>query len=169
MSMQKFKNKYGVISITKDNVLGILDMKYDLIERIGDYFQVKNTGETYQLYDNSGEKVTEQFGNKIVNYVDGYVKTKAEGENYSIYSFNKDKSKENLHYLDLKKDFFVTIDSIGNLKIYEYNNFDTVVGEFTLEAEGILYTYVTTIKSSSGYSVEVIDQHGEKSTIPLGE
>ncbi len=163
------KNKYGVISITKDNVLGILDMKYDLIERIGDYFQVKNTGETYQLYDNSGEKVTEQFGNKIVNYVDGYVKTKAEGENYSIYSFNKDKSKENLHYLDLKKDFFVTIDSIGNLKIYEYNNFDTVVGEFTLEAEGILYTYVTTIKSSSGYSVEVIDQHGEKSTIPLGE
>lgn len=163
------KNKFGVINITKDNVSGLLDMKYDSIERIGDYFQVENAGGTYQLYDKTGEKVTEAVGNKIVNYTNGYIKTK-EGEKYSIYSFDvESNSKKNLNYVDLKNNFFVTIDANKNLKIYEYSDFETVVGEFALEAEGISYTYINTIKGSSGYSIEVADQNSEKITIPLGE
>ncbi|MBO5095951.1 MAG: hypothetical protein J6B98_03675 [Bacilli bacterium] len=163
------KNKFGVINITKDNVSGLLDMKYDSIERIGDYFQVENAGGTYQLYDKTGEKVTEAVGNKIVNYTNGYIKTK-EGEKYSIYSFDvESNSKKNLNYVDLKNNFFVTIDANKNLKIYEYSDFETVVGEFALEAEGVSYTYINTIKGSNGYSIEVADQNGEKITIPLGE
>ena len=53
--------------------------------------------------------------------------------------------------------------------VYEYSDFETVVGEFALEAEGISYTYISAIKGSSGYSIEIADQNGEKVTIPLGE
>lgn len=163
------KNKFGVISITKDAVSGLIDIKYDSIERIGDYFQVENAGGTYQLFDQTGEKVTEPVGNKIVNYIEGYIKTK-EGEKYSIYSFDiESNSKKNLDYIDLKKDFFVTIDVDKNLKIYDYSDFETPVGGLALEADGSFYTYISAIKSSSGYSVEVTDQNGERVTIPLGE
>ena len=143
-------------------------MKYDSIERIGDYFEVQNNGGTYQLYDQSGEKVTQPVGNKIVSYVDGYIKTK-EGEKHSIYSFDiESDSKKGLDYVDLKNNFFVIIDDNKTLKIYEYSNFENAVGEFILQTAETTYKYINAIKSSSGYSVEVIDQNGEKTTIPLG-
>lgn len=158
------KNKFGVISITNNEVTSVLSMDYDSLERIGEYFEVENAGGTYQLYNYNGEAITEPVGNKIINYVNGYIKT-TEGDNYSIYSFDLKQSKKDLNYLELKSKFFVTIDEAKKISIYNYSDFSTpIVDSYPLETEEYKYTYQYT---SEDYGVVVIDEKGEKVTLSL--
>ena len=158
------KNKFGVISITKDNASSVLAMEYDSLERIGEYFLVESAGGTYQLFDQIGEKVTEPVGNKIINYVDGYIKTK-EGEKYSVYSFDLKKSKKNLDYVELKDNFFVVIDNSKNISVYNYSDFENAyISSYPLETEEYKYTYIST---NPDYGIVVTDQNGERLTLSL--
>lgn len=158
------KNKYGVISLTKDSVSSILAMEYDSLERIGEYFLVENAGGTYQLYDQMGEKVTEPVGNKIIDYVDGYIKTK-KGDKYSVYSFDLKESKKDLDYVELKDKFFVVIDASKNISIYNYSDFaNAYISSYPLETEEYKYTYIST---NDDYGIIVTDQNGEKITLSL--
>lgn len=159
------KNKFGVISITKDNVSSILPMDYESLERIGDYFLVESA-ETYQLYNENGEALTEKIGSKIINYVDGYVKTKkvsGDIEKYSVYSFDSKQSVNDLDYVELQKNFFVTIDSEKKLSVYNYSDFENAcIASYPLETEEYKYSYV---RITNDYDIVVTDESGLQQTI----
>lgn len=157
------KNKYGVISIAEDKVSSLLTMEYNSLERVGNHFLVENAGGTYQLFDQFGQKLTEPAGSKIINYVDGYIKTH-ENDKYSIYSFDLKKEKEDLDYAELKDEFFVVIND-SKISIYNYSDFETpIVDAYPLETEEYKYTYITT---NNDYGVVVSDSNGDKITLSL--
>ena len=161
------KDKFGLISITNEGVTSILSMDYDKIERIGEYFLVEKAG-TYQLYNDAGEAITEKVGSKIVNYVDGYIKTENLVESvkkYSVYSFDQEKEITNLDYVELQDNFFVTIDSAKKLSVYNYDDFNNAkISSYPLETEEYKYNYV---KVTSDYQIVVTDETGSQQTISI--
>lgn len=158
------KNKYGVISINNDSVNSVIAMEYDRIERLKDYYMVESSGATYQLFNENGEEITKPVGNKIVNFVDGYIKTKNNNK-FSIYSFDLKSEKKDLDYLELKDKFFVTITNDKKVSVYNYLEFDNpIIDSYPLETEEYKYNY---LEVSDNYEIIVTDELGERLTLSV--
>lgn len=158
------KRAYGVITITKDSVSQLLSAKYDYIERISSYFEVKNPGDTYQLFDESGEELTNEVSSKIVNFTNNYIKTK-NNNLYSIYSFNREQYIENKEYIELKNGYFVVIEN-NIVNIFEYSNFKEAYGTYKLENLEGKYTYVS---SNNKDSIKVRNESGLEITVDVNK
>ena len=73
------------------------------------------------------------------------------------------KKLEDLDYVELQKNFFVTIDSENKLSAYNYSDFENAcIASYPLETEEYKYTYV---RVTDDYDIVVIDEAGLQQTI----
>ena len=115
--------KYGLIRIS-DHVSGTIAFSYTSIEKLGDYYEVGTSSNTYQLFSNVGEKITDAYGYRIVDYVGTYLKV-IDGSKYYVYDFSGNKLREEdgaYNYVDLQNNYYVVIDSKNMLNIHKYND-----------------------------------------------
>lgn len=111
-------NKYGVIKIETE-VKSVIPFNYKSINKLKDYYVTETSGNIYQLIDNNGNKVSEEFGSKIVDYNGEFLKT----EDNKVYDFKRTEinTEENL-YVELKDDYYVIINKDKKLDIRKYND-----------------------------------------------
>ena len=111
-------NKYGVIKV-EDDVKSVIPFNYKNISKLKDYFMAETSGNTYLLINNTGNKESEEFGSKIVDYSGKYLKT----EDNKVYGFDRTEiSKEEFLYIELKDDYYVVINKDKKLDIKKYND-----------------------------------------------
>ena len=121
MAQVKSDGDYGLIRIS-DNVSGTIGFDYDSIEKIGDYYEVKSSSGTYQLFSNVGLEVTKPYGYRIVDYVGTYLKV-VDDDEYHVYDFEgQELRKEAYRYVDLQNNYYVVIDSSNKLNIHKYTD-----------------------------------------------
>ncbi|MDE5539329.1 MAG: hypothetical protein K2J20_02460, partial [Bacilli bacterium] len=117
-------NKYGLIKINNDSVTSVIKFDYDSIEKLKEYYMVKESGGTYLLLDKMGEEQSGHFGYKIVNYLGAYFKVLNPSDNkYGVLDNEGNKVSE-LSYLDitLKDSYFVAVNTNKALEIYKYDD-----------------------------------------------
>ena len=129
MAQNKSNGDYGLIRIS-DNVSGTIAFDYSSIEKLGDYYQVGTSTNTYQLFSNVGTEITKAYGYPIVDYVSTYVKV-LDDDVYYVYDFQGTQLRKDdggYRYVDLQNTYYIVIDSSNNLNIHKYND-----PEFTLD------------------------------------
>ncbi|MBQ4584353.1 MAG: hypothetical protein IJA94_05655 [Bacilli bacterium] len=115
------KNKYGMITITKDNVTAFLEFSNNKIERLGDYYLVNRSSGTYALLDNTKNFITKDYSYKIVNYYKNYVKV-IDNNKYRLFGFDgKEITNESYDYIELFADNYVAIKD-NKLLVSTYDN-----------------------------------------------
>mgnify|MGYP000000710741 FL=1 len=115
--------KYGLIRIG-DHVSGTIAFSYTSIEKLGDYYEVGTSSNTYQLFSNVGGEITDAYGYRIVDYVGTYLKV-IDGSKYYVYDFLGNKLREEdgaYNYVDLQNNYYVVIDSKNMLNIHKYSD-----------------------------------------------
>ncbi len=113
--------KYGLIRIGND-VKGAIPFEYESLERMKEYYMAHEVSGTYVLLDNAGQKVTDRYGYKIMDYEGNYLKVK-DGDLCYIYDFLGSKiTDEGYKDIILYKDYYVIIKDGNKLNIGEYNN-----------------------------------------------
>lgn len=111
-------NKFGVIRI-EEEVRSVIPFDYKNISKLKDYYLGETSSSTYLLLNSTGNKVTEEFGSKIVDYNGNYLKT----EDNKVYDFKRTElSKEDFLYVELKDDYYVVINKDKKLDIKKYND-----------------------------------------------
>ena len=130
MAQAKTDGDYGLIRIS-DNVAGTIGFDYDLIEKIGEYYQVGTSSGTYQLYNNVGQSVSAAYGYRILDYTSSYVKVEQNNQ-YYVYDFEGNRLREEdgaYRYVDLQDNYYVVVDSNNKLNIHKYSDPEFALSE----------------------------------------
>ena len=151
MAKNKSNGDYGLIRIG-DNVSGTIAFDYASIEKMGNYYQVGTSTNTYQLFSNVGTEITKAYGYPIVDYISTYVKV-LDDDVYYVYDFQGNQLRKEdggYRYVDLQNTYYVVVDSSKYLNIHKYG--DT---EFTLDTTVPIgdvsdYASAYTVKEANG-------------------
>lgn len=114
------KGKYGMISITKDDVTSFLEFSNNKIEKIGDYYLVNKASGTYALLDSTKNFITKEYSYKIEKYFKNYVKV-VDNNKYRLFNFEGDEITNDAYdYIAMYNDNYATIKD-NKLTVYNYN------------------------------------------------
>ncbi len=147
-------NKYGMIKIG-DSVTSAIPFNYDELEKMGEYYMVKESSGTYQLLDEAGQKVTDKYGYKITDYHGNYLKVMDNDHKCYIYDFEGNRI-DDTGYKDiiLYDDYYVLITQDNKLNIGEYKN-----SSFSLSYDIDISEYYENdyeiTRNSNGYTIKI--------------
>ncbi len=147
-------NKYGMIRIGTD-VASAIPFNYAHIERLKEYYVVKESSGTYALMDNAGQILTDKYGYRIVDYVDNYLKVRDNDKKCYIYNFEGDRI-DDTGYLDifLYEDYYVVITQNYELNIGEYEDSSFSL-RYDIELSEDYKDDFTVTKNSNGYTIKI--------------
>ena len=115
-------NQFGVIKIINNEIMSHIKFDYEYIEKIGEFYSVKNDkGYLLLKIDNAEPLFNKPVKGKITNYNENYL-TGVEENLYYVY--NKDSQKINntgANYIALYEYFFGAVDKENKLGLYLYN------------------------------------------------
>ncbi len=147
-------NKYGMIRIG-DKVESAIPFNYDELEKMGDYYMVKESSGTYMLLDNAGQKMTDKYGYKITDYRGNYLKVTDNDDKCYIYDFEGNRI-DDTGYKDiiLYDEYYVLITQDNKLNIGEYGSYSFSLSYDIDISEYYENDYQIT-RNSSGYTIKI--------------
>ena len=156
MARVKSDGDYGLLRVS-DNVSGTIAFDYDSIEKLKDYYVVKTSSGTYQLYSNVGVEITEAYGYPICNYIGTYLLVGKDDE-YYVYNFDGKRLRESdgaYKYVLLQDDYYVIIDSSNHLNIHKYKDeLYTLAATITVDSTNYKTDFTVT-KNQGGFIVTI--------------
>ena len=109
MALSAKKNKYGMISITKEGVYSLLDFSNAKIEKLKDYYLINRSSGTYALMDSNKNFITKEYSYKIVDYYKNFVKT-IDNTKFRLFDFlGNEITNESYDYIALYENNYVAI------------------------------------------------------------
>ena len=119
--VQTKKNKYGMITITKDDVNVTHKFEYGKLEFLGDYVLGLDSSNNWRIL--FGNTETMGYDSKIRGYnpTKKFFKVMKDSK-YYVYNESATKvSEDSYAYVELYSDFYAALDSERNLSVYGYN------------------------------------------------
>lgn len=142
-------NKYGVIAIGQE-VKSIIPFNYQSIEKLKEYYMVRESAGSYLLMNNKGEEISHKYGYKIVNYQDKYL-TVLNDNKYYVYDFNGSNIDPTGYlYIRLASDYYVVINSEQKLDIHKYNDSSFTLGDDVIPIGNTDYATAFEVTSMNG-------------------
>ncbi len=121
------ENKYGALDFSAGKDDEALNFTYDYLgvvtenKKSTDEIIVAKENDGSYLMDLDGKKLTSILTGKIKNYNDKYVKVVDAAGKYFLYDYEGNKIAENLNYIDLLDEYYLTVNDENKLGIMGYD------------------------------------------------